>query len=269
MTGGRALLLVFAHSLALWPVGAWMVRRSTEGGGEAWGLAAAAAAVGALLVRPRAMGTSSPPRLLLPITLLAASAAAWRVLPPLFAAALGVLSLASLAGELRLRRRFDVATCGLALLALPDISTLQVFLGWPFRVGVASVVAGVLRATTGVAAAQQGTLVVVEGHAVAIDAPCSGVWMGWGALIVWLVLAGMRDLRPRTVLLGLALLGPSVFVANALRSLCLTWIELRPAVPGWVHEGVGLVVFALLAAALVAGSERLAGRDRRWRATCA
>lgn len=249
------LALVLAHLGALWPAVLWYVERSTHDGATLWGLAALAGAAAVVLFRP----AQSPdrPRLTLATGLLLASAVAALHLPPLLAAAVGVLSLTALVSELRWGRRLDAPLLGLALLALPDVSTLQYFVGWPLRVGVTRAVAWLLR-FSGFEATPQGTLVLLEGRAIAVDAPCSGIWMGWGALLVWLVLAGLRDLDPRRTLLGLLLLGPTVFVANTLRSFSLTFVEAHGSLPPWVHDGVGLIVFAGLAAAVVLGSERLA-----------
>ncbi len=247
--------------LALWPIALWYVHRLTVGGGEPWGLLAAAAAVVLLMRRP-ATQPSGPVRLGLPTALLAAFVVAIALLAPLIAAAVGVLSLVSLLGEVRHGRRFDPAVCGLTLLALPDISTLQMFVGWPFRVGVAAVDVAFLR-LAGIDAARDGTLLVLDGSAVAIDAPCSGVWMGWGALLVWLVLAGVERLGPRSTLLGVALLAPIVFLANAMRSLSLALAETRLDLPSWSHAGLGVIVFALVAGVVIVLAERLAARERR------
>lgn len=257
--------LVLAHLAALWPVGAWYVRRMTDGGAEPWGLVAAAAAIALALRAPPSPTTS--PRLVLPTVLLALTVVAHATLPPLLAAAVGMTSLVALVSELRFGRGFDVGLGGLALLALPDISTLHYFVGWPMRIGVGHVVAWVLRGI-GFDATPQGTLVLIGERAIAVDAPCSGVWMGWSAALAWLCLATARRLGPRDTLLGLAAVGPLVFVANVLRSTSLTMVELRAGLPDWVHDGVGLAVFALVAAALVVVSERLGTLHER-RAACA
>lgn len=254
-----APVLVVVHLAALWPSVRWYVTRTTDGAGDMWGLAALAAAVSLTLLAPQsadARADRAPaPRLLLSTTLVAAQAVAWTFLPPLLCAAIGAASLVALVSELRFGSRMVPGLLGLALLSLPSISTLQFFIGWPFRVAVGAVVAPVLSGI-GIDAVHQGTSLVVAGRAIAVDAPCSGVWMLWGAVLVWLCVAMARRLPARATITGLATVLPIVFAANALRTLCLVLVATRPGTPSWVHEGVGIVVLAAATAAVVLLSER-------------
>jgi exosortase/archaeosortase family protein len=252
----RSYLLVAVHLAALWPVATWYVTRTTQGGGEHWGLAAAAAAV-VIAARSRPAEPLQAPRLGLPIALLAVYALAFAFVPPLVRAALGVTSLAAIVSEVRFGRRMVPALALLLLLALPDVSTLQFFVGWPMRVAVGAVAAPALSAV-GIDAAREGTWLVVEGRAVVVDAPCSGVWLAWGASVLWLALALARSLTARATFAGLALLVPLVFAANVARTVALVLVETRPALPAWSHEAVGLVVLAAAAVAVVLLSERYA-----------
>ena len=250
----RRHLLLLAHAAALWPVGRWYVVRVTEGAGDLGGLAALGAAVAlSAFAAPRAR--DRPLRLLLPCALLAASAASWAFAPPLVAAALGVTSLVALVSEVRFGTRMEGPLLGLALLALPSLSSLQFFVGWPFRVAVAAVAAPLL-GVVGIDTVREGTTLVVVGRAVAVDAPCSGVWMLWGALLLVLGVAMLRRLTLRATAAGLAALLPLVFAANLLRTIGVTLIESRPGLPRWTHDAVGVVALAAAAAAVVLLTER-------------
>jgi len=232
----------------------------TDGAGEPWGLAAAALAVAAAWVARPASVPERAPDLRLPAVLVGAYVAAGFLLPPLLAAAVGATSLVTLLAALR-RERPSLALLGLAVLSLPDVSTLQFFVGWPFRVGVATVAAPVLR-IAGFDVAREGTMLVSCGRAVAVDAPCSGVWMLWGGLVLALALAAFARLPAgRTAAVVLAVL-PAVFTANLLRSVGAFLLETMPrATPGWAHDGVGVVAFAAAAGAVLAVVDRL-GRCR-------
>jgi len=245
--------LLVAHLAALWPVGTWYARRLTHGAGEPWGLLAMAAAVVLVVAAPRR--AASTPRLTLSTGFLVVFGVLWAVAPPLIAAAFAALSLAALVSDWRYGMRLQPALAGLLVLALPDISTLQFFIGWPFRVGVGAVVSPIL-SVLGLDVARQGTSLVVDGHALAIDAPCSGVWMGWGAFVLWLVLGLARRLSWQRLATGAALLVPIVFFANVFRTTSLVLLETSAILPAWAHEGIGVLIFALAACAVVGLSER-------------
>ena len=110
---------------------------------------------------------------------------------------------------------------------------------------------------------RQGTLLVHAGRAVHVDAPCSGVWMLWVALVVVCALSFARRLGwTQTVALALVTL-PVVFVGNTVRTLALFLVESgRVEAPSWLHESVGLLVFAAMVAALLWLLERIEGRTR-------
>ncbi len=67
---------------------------------------------------------------------------------------------------------------GLALLALPLLASLQFYAGYPLRVLTAELSAWAA-AGRGLAAERSGAAMVVNGHLVIVDAPCSGVQMAW------------------------------------------------------------------------------------------
>lgn len=247
-------LLVAAHGVALWPVVQWYALRIGESDGDAWGIAALTVAVWfCAAARPPArragIGAAT--------AALVVYATASPFVPPLVGAALGMVSLVALVSALRFGTRIQPALLALCLASLPSVASLQFFVGWPFRVAVAAVVAPVLRGL-GIDAVREGTSLVVAGRAIEVDAPCSGVWLLWGALILWFATALARRLTLRGVVAGVAVVLPVVFAANGLRTVSLILLERAPAAPAWAHSAVGVIVLAVAFAAVVLLSERLA-----------
>jgi exosortase/archaeosortase family protein len=91
----------------------------------------------------------------------------------------------------------------------------------------------------------------VDGHLVIVDAPCSGVQMAWfgyfTACAVTLYLArGNRAFFTRLPAISVLVLG-----GNIVRNTLLVAAEASGRhLPGWAHEGVGLLVLAAVCGAI-------------------
>ena len=151
---------------------------------------------------------------------------------------------------------------GLVLLALPILPTLDFLLAYPLRRTSAMLTVALLR-LNGIEVGLQGVALDWHGKPLLFDGPCSGVRMLWAALLLASLLALLRDYGPlryvRTLFAAIA----ATVTANAIRAASLFYVEnglLAPAQGPWMHEAVGLVAFALLAACLVAATPA-----RRWR----
>lgn len=66
---------------------------------------------------------------------------------------------------------------GLSVLALPLLSSLQFYAGYPLRVVTAEASRWLL--APGFEVAREGATLMVDGRLVIVDAPCSGVQMVW------------------------------------------------------------------------------------------
>jgi exosortase/archaeosortase family protein len=140
---------------------------------------------------------------------------------------------------------------GLAVLALPVVSSLQFYAGFPLRVLTAEVSTWVLQAA-GLAAQRSGTAMQVEGRLVIVDAPCSGVQMVWMAYFCACAVAAFGAARDGAFVRRLPWVGVLVLAGNVLRNSVLVALEARQAaVPELVHQGVGAVVLASVCAAVV------------------
>ncbi|MEO4049056.1 exosortase Q [Pseudomonas sp. CAU 1711] len=244
---GWAWLLL--PTLALWPLWLWSARRLSDGSDDPYGVVA----LGALLLvlwRERRVFVATPRRgWLLAAGLLAALAGLSQGLwSPLPRAALGVLAVLSAAMALRAPAQPRLAWLGLGLLTLPLLSSLQFYLGYPLRLLTAEVSAWLLRAG-GLAVERQGSALDVAGQLVMVDAPCSGIQMAWVAYFIAFASAAWLRLSDSSLVRRLPLLGCLVLAGNIVRNSLLVLQETgRLGGPGWLHEAIGLLVFAAVCA---------------------
>jgi exosortase len=243
-----AWLWLLLPLLAQWPVWQWSARRMSDGSDDPFGIVALIA-LSLLLWRERRR-LSAAPRLswLLSALLLCALVGLVPGVPPLLRAVLAVLALFAVVLALRAPGQALLAWLGLGLLALPIMSSLQFFIGYPLRVLTAEVSAWLLRAG-GLEVLRQGSTLEVAGQLVMVDAPCSGIQMAWVAYFTAFATAAWLRLSDRQLLRRLPLLGVLVLAGNILRNSLLVLQETgRLDWPGWMHEGTGLLVFVAVCA---------------------
>jgi len=235
------------HAAALWPHGLWAARRLADGSDDPLGLAAAAAlllwlwrAAPTLRVLPRLAWLAAA------IALTAAATGAGLLGPPLPAAMLAALALATHLAAWLPTGVARAPLAGLSLLALPLVASLQFYVGYPLRVFTAELSAWLLRGT-GQAAERSGAAMTVNGQLVIVDAPCSGVQMAWLAYFAACALAAFTGQRDGVFLRRLPLVGLAVLSGNVVRNSLLVGLEARP--PGlnnaW-HEAIGLAALLIV-----------------------
>lgn len=257
LAGGLLALQV----AALWPHAGWLARRLGDGSDDPWGLLALVA-VGALLWKDRESLRAEPSATVLAgaggLTLLAALATGG--LPPIVAAAVALLAVATLLAGLLPPQRPRAALAMLVLMALPVGASLNFYLGYPLR-WLSAQAAAPLIGLAGVAVTPEGAALAWNGRRVLVDAPCAGIAMLWVGLFAALLVSYLNDAGWRRVLVNVGLAGTIVVAANVLRNAVLFFKEAGlVAWPAWTHEAVGLVVFALALYPIY----RLAG----WRRSC-
>jgi len=243
--------------LASWPVLRWFVARLGDGGDERFGLVALALA---LALTPRAVWREHAGARRL------AGAGACVLVAAAAPIAFTSFALPMLGRALLCAGAFAFLICrgggalgraGLLALSLPVTATLQFFAGYPLRVATAEM-GRPLIALCGVATERAGVALQWAGGQVVVDAPCSGVHMLWtGGVFACALAAWLRLGAWRTVALGVAGFAAILF-GNVLRAAVLFFIESGLwSAPRWAHEGVGLAVFAVLAAGLLWMGARL------------
>ena len=235
---------------ALWPTWLWVGQRMLDRSDDPLGLLALSA-LALLGWRQRRRLRPAPRLVWLALALAGAVAATLSqgVLPSLVVA---LLALTALAAGLCAFLPANVASApvlGLSVLSLPLLASLQFYAGYPLRIITAEASRWLLMATHEVE--RSGASLLVDGQLVIVDAPCSGVQMAWfgyfSACVVTLYLArGNRAFLTRLPAVSVLVLG-----GNVLRNTMLVAAEASGRhVPGWAHEGVGLVVLAAVCTAI-------------------
>ena len=246
-------LVVCAQLVAFWPAIHWSLVRTRYDSDERWELLALALAAAFVLQRGwrarRADGLRLSARSLIgAAAAVAVYAGVQSELSPLARAAAAATILAASLSAWVVGRRAFLGLWGLLLLALPVLPVLQFQLGYPLRLASAWLAAPLL-ALGGLDVEVVGTCLRWSGELVWVDAPCSGVRMVWSGLLVVFAGACALDLDGRRSLQALALAVPSLVLANALRTAALFQLEVGlVSLPAWGHDGVGLVVQALVMA---------------------
>jgi exosortase/archaeosortase family protein len=234
--------VIALETLAFWPVWRWYVARLLDKSDEPWPLVALITAV-VLAARekaPDARAVRGPA-----VFGLSVYALTFPVTPPLVHA---VVAFATLALSLP---RARPAVMGLFVLAAPGLASIDFFLGYPMRLVSGSIAAWLLRGS-GYGVTIDGTLLRWGQAVLAIDAPCSGARMLWGATYLTLLAAAAARMTWARCAAALAAASALVILGNAMRSAELFFTEAGVVTaPRWVHAGVGLVVFALVAIAVL------------------
>ena len=244
------------QAAALSPHWIWMLRRLRDGSDDPLG-ALALAALAALTWTMR-HDLRPAPRLgwlaaatlgTLAATLLRTGAGPLPSLPPLAAALPAVLALACGLLAFLPRRTAALPVAGLAVLALPLLSTLQFFAGYPLRVLTAEASRWLL--APGFSVAREGSSLWVDGQRVIVDAPCSGVQMAWLGYFTACAVALWAGRDDRQFLARLPVVGLLVLAGNIVRNSVLVALEASGHPPPlWLHEAFGLVLLALVCAGI-------------------
>lgn len=248
--GWRWLALLAA---ALWPTWWWMGQRMLDGSDDPLGLLALAA-LGTVVWQHRRVLRPAPRLGWLALALAGALAAtvARPHLPPLASALIALLALAAGVAAFLPPRVATAPVLGLSVLSLPLLASLQFYAGYPLRVVTAEASRWLLALQHDVA--RSGSSLLVNGHLVIVDAPCSGVQMVWLGYFTACVVAlhGPRpgtfaspSLSNRAFVTRLPAVSVLVLAGNVLRNTLLVAAEATDwHLPGWAHDTVGLVVLA-------------------------
>jgi exosortase len=256
--------LVLALLLALWPVLNWYVAGTLDGSNDLWGLLALATVLLLCLEpappeRPQLNWPLALPAFFLIAYLVASMAGAFIALR----AALGFLALAALLSSWRFGRRIHLPLFALCLLALPLAASLQFYLGYPLRV-VAGNLSVALLQMNGLNVVREGTLLNWGGQVISIDVPCSGVKMLWAGMYLTYTLAAWRGLSAWSTVAAIGWALCVVVLGNAVRAAALFYTEagILP-LPAWTHAGIGMMVFAAVAGAIVWGAHNINNKISR------
>lgn len=237
---------------ALTPTWCWMVARMRDGSDDPLGalaLASLAALVWHLRHELRAAPRLGWMMLATCGTLLAAVARTGLgplpALPPLAASLLAVLALACGLIAFLPKRVAALPVAGLAVLALPLLSSLQFYAGYPLRLVTAEASRWLL--APGFEVMREGSTLRVDGRMVIVDAPCSGVQMVWLGYFTACVVALWAQRTDRQFATRLPVVGLLVLFGNIVRNAVLVAFEgAGHALAPWAHDAFGLLLLALV-----------------------
>ena len=252
----KDIALLLSLIAACWPVWRWWLAR--VGDGMAWEAVSLITAIVFVTLAGRAQARKSPAPAM---ALLLCYSIAFPFVPPLLRACLAMLTIASLSSTLWLQRAMHWPLCGLLLLSLPVIESLNFYIGYPLRVIVGSM-AQTLINMHGFAVLREGVALNFNGQLIAIDAPCSGVKMLWAGLYLACALAAFRSLSTLQTAVLLAASIFAVILGNVLRTVALFYVEAQVVTgPAWWHDAVGVAAFLGAATMVAIVGTRLLGRS--------
>lgn len=221
------------------PVIVWFVKRLDDGSDEPLGLLALALAA-ALAWRDRASFHPHSAARIWGALLLFLSSASIGVLPPLIRAGLAILGTGAWFGIQR-----KPALLGLFLLALPVISSLHFYIGWPMRLAAAEGCVRILE-LAGVVIARHGANLEVGGRCIGVDPACAGILMLWHVLAAAVALAAIHRASWKTTFVSAGFAFLLALAANILRT---TWLVIeesgRVQTSGISHTHIGLICFLM------------------------
>lgn len=247
---------------ALWPTWGWIGTRVLDRSDDPLGLLALGAL--AALVWQHRRRLRAAPRLgwfALAVVGALLATAAQGTLPALVTSLVALLALAAGLAAFLPPGVATAPVLGLSVLSLPLLASLQFYAGYPLRVITAEASRWLLMASHEVE--RSGTSLRVDGHLVIVDAPCSGVQMVWFGYFTACVVSLYLGRGNRAFLTRLPAVSALVLVGNIVRNTVLVSLEYSgPHLPGWAHDGVGLVVLAAVCSAIafiMSRAENLAG----------
>ena len=238
------------QAAALVPTWWWMARRMADGSDDPLGVLALGALAflvwtlrGELRCAPRLGWLAWASVGTLVATALRTGIGPLPALPPLVAALVALVAFAAGLMAVMPRRVAAAPVLGLAVLALPILSSLQFYAGFPLRVITAEASRWLLMPFFEVQ--REAASLIVDGRLVIVDAPCSGVQMAWCGYFVACVVALWVGRSNRGFLTRLPWVGLVVLGANVLRNSVLVAFEGAgiPLGEAW-HQAIGLAVLA-------------------------
>jgi len=241
------------QAAALWTHWRWAASRMADGSDDPLGLAALAVLLWAVWrIAPRMPATPRAGWLAAALALSGAATASVFFAPPLLGAVLAALALACGLRAFLPAGDAWLPTAGLMVLALPVVSSMQFYAGYPLRVVTAQLSTWALQ-IAGMDAMRSGSAMQVDGRLVIVDAPCSGVQMVWLAYFCACAVAVIGGLSDRRFVRALPFIGVLVMAGNVVRNTLLVALDARSvAVPEAMHQAIGLAVLAAVCGAVVA-----------------
>ncbi|MGL4668847.1 MAG: exosortase Q [Saezia sp.] len=241
---------LMAQVLALWPTWVWMSKRMADGSDDPLGILALSI-LGLTLWQLRHQLRAMPrlPYLLLGLGLTLIATIMLGKLPALVIGVISMLAITTTLLAVLPACIAKIPLLGLAILALPILSSLQFYAGYPLRIITAEVSSWILMLFYEVS--REGSTLLVDGKLIIVDAPCSGVQMAWLGYFTACTVALWQGLSDRQFLLRLPFVGMLVLIGNIVRNSVLVALQAGKTTPAeWLHQGIGLVALGAVCVAI-------------------
>ena len=253
--GVSPALPLLLQAIAFWPVWRWYAARINDSSDDAWGwVALLTAAILLLRFRSESNAQSAQPNLLLPALLTLAYAVGFMFVSPLPRALLAMTAIGATISVYCFRAKFQLSFCGLLLLSLPLMASMQFYLGYPLRSTVTAMAAPMLQ-LGGLAVVPEGACLNWSGRVISVDAPCSGVKMLWTGMFLCFTLACWFRLNWLRTIVATVFSVAAILLGNLIRAVALFYLEadllpLPERFSNAAHSAVGVMMFLLTAIAI-------------------
>lgn len=239
---------LFLLLLAFWPVWQWYVARMLDPSDESWGVIALITAIFFVLTRQKTLPSNS--NLLPCLCFLMLYISIYHFVLPIISACVAMLALALFMSQRYYGKWLQPGIMGLMVISLPLISSFQFYLGYPLRL-VASHLCLPFLSLAGFNAYVEGVVIHCNNTMIVVDAPCTGIRMGWVAFYLCYFLATYYNFNLKKTLLCMSTTSFCVLVANVLRACSLVHMECGSFnFPAYMHDVIGIMSFTCLAVAL-------------------
>lgn len=237
--------LFASTTLAAWPHWLWMVRRSSDGSDDPWGIVALLTLVALVYIDKDKLRVPQASALSATALCMMTATAMWGWLPPIIATAVALMGISILIVNLLPANRKLMPLLTLAILSLPLVASLNFYLGYPLRWFCAQSTS-VMLSLLGTETTPTGASLWWNGKTILIDAPCAGIAMLWIGLYFGALFSYLNNARTLRTIINLGMASTLVIIANVVRNTLLFYKESGMVhLPHWTHEAIGLVIFAL------------------------
>jgi exosortase/archaeosortase family protein len=238
--------LLATTMFAAWPHWLWMVRRSSDGSDDSWGIVALLTIIVLVYLDKDELRIPPPSALSATMIWMISATVSWSWLPPIISTAFALMGCTWLIAHMLPRSRKLLPLLSLAIMALPLVASLNFYLGFPLRWFCAQSTS-MLLSILGTEVTPAGASLWWNGKTILIDAPCAGIAMLWIGLYLGALFSYMNNANTFRTLLNLGMASLLVVMANVLRNTLLFYKESGLVhLPHWTHEAIGLLVFVLI-----------------------
>lgn len=247
--------ILFLQIIAFWSVWRWYFLRLSTSNDEFYGVLSLLAVIGVCFLNKNAQPKLNS--LYFSTALIVIYAVTYAFLPPLLRAVIAVTSLTFFLSGWRFGKIFHFGIWSLFLLSLPIVASLQFYLGFPLRVIVGEATVFLLK-LNGLSIFREGVCLHFGEKLIWIDAPCSGIKMLWAGFFLTALLITIYKFNLAKSVIAFVVAFVVILIGNIFRATSLFYLEAEIVkLPGFAHEGIGVICFILTCVGIVAVLQKL------------